>query len=40
MSKAISVQRVHIESSRVQTWLCELRLSQDFTLCPRAGERK
>ena len=37
MSQAITVQQVHIELSRVQTWSSELRLSQDLTLYPRGG---
>jgi hypothetical protein len=35
MSIAITLLRFHIELSRVQTWLREVRLSQDFTLNPR-----
>ena len=38
MSMAITVQRVHIELQRVQTWLGELSLSQKVTLNPRGGK--
>jgi len=38
MSIAITIQRVHIELSRVQTWLGELSLSQTVTLNPRGGK--
>jgi len=38
MSIAITAQRLRIELSRVQTWLRELRLSQDVTLNSRTGK--
>lgn len=37
-SGAFHAQRGHIELSRVQTWLRELRLSQDLTLDPQGGK--
>lgn len=37
MSIGITAQRVHIELSRVQTWLREVLLSQGLALNPRGG---